>query len=100
MGDEPLAAGSANGLRALALVPRAFYQNSFSDPTVTLSGLRWRDKFGMLANDRGIVRVAMYHECTFNMAVTGAPREETREHDNDDEPKSPGRIWAGESRQY
>jgi hypothetical protein len=32
---------------------------------VTPSSLRWRDKFGMLANDRGIVRVAMYHECTY-----------------------------------
>jgi len=40
-------------------------KNSFSDPTVTPSSLRWRDKFGMLANDRGIVRVAMYHECTY-----------------------------------
>ncbi len=65
MGNEPLAAGSAHGLRALALVPRAFYPNSFSDPIVTLSGLRLRDKFGMLANDRGIVRVAMYCECTY-----------------------------------
>ena len=65
MGNEPLSAGSANGLRVLALVPRAFYQNSLSDPTVTPSSLRWRDKFGMLANDRGIVRVAMYHECTY-----------------------------------
>ncbi len=38
---------------------------ALSDPTVTPSSLRWRDKFGMLANDRGIVRVAMYHECTY-----------------------------------
>jgi len=40
-------------------------KKSFSDPTVTPSNLHWRDKFGMLANDRGIVRVAMYHECTY-----------------------------------
>ncbi|HKF38367.1 MAG TPA: hypothetical protein VKB35_15830 [Ktedonobacteraceae bacterium] len=65
MGNEPLAAGSAHGLCTLALVPRAFFQNGFSDPSVTLSGLRLRGKFGMLSNDRGIVRVAMYHECTY-----------------------------------